>query len=74
MSGTRTQLLTELPAPKVRRMLREAANLTRGELAGALGVSRQTLWRWENGRVDPQLRNLKEYAEALVAIRRHVEA
>jgi len=33
------------------RMLREGAGLTRAKLAELVGVSEQTVWRWESGRV-----------------------
>jgi DNA-binding transcriptional regulator YiaG len=33
------------------RMLREGAGLTRAALAQLVGVSEQTVWRWESGRV-----------------------
>lgn len=45
--------------------LREALNLSRRELAEAVGVSERSLYRWENGLVAPRpvgLRAIREYA------------
>jgi len=36
------------------RAAREAAGFSQGALAGALGVTRQTVVRWENGRASPR--------------------
>ncbi len=33
------------------RQLRDGAGLTRAALASLVGVSEQTVWRWETGRV-----------------------
>ncbi len=45
--------------------LREALDLSRRELAEAVGVSERSLYRWENGLVAPRpvgLRAIREYA------------
>ncbi|MFP1665705.1 helix-turn-helix domain-containing protein [Streptomyces cavourensis] len=40
----------ELPAPSVRRELREQARLSKAQAARALGISTSTLTAWETGR------------------------
>ncbi|MFD9360094.1 helix-turn-helix transcriptional regulator, partial [Streptomyces sp. NPDC060031] len=62
-----TQNATEpgLPAPKERRRLREAADLTHEEIAEAVGVTATTVRSWESGRTDPRGRTREAYAELL---------
>lgn len=38
------------------------AGMNRGELAEFLGISRPTLWRWENGRTKPAVAALRALA------------
>ncbi|MEU5364723.1 helix-turn-helix domain-containing protein [Streptomyces sp. NPDC005925] len=56
---------TPLPPPSERRRLREAASLTRTQLAARLGVPRDTVRSWETGRTKPRGREREAYAEAL---------
>jgi transcriptional regulator with XRE-family HTH domain len=42
-----------LPEPRFRRMLRESAGVSQGDIAKALGVSRSAVSRWESGQRDP---------------------
>lgn len=49
------------------RMLREQRRLSVEELANLVGVSRQSVWYWENGRSTPGAANLTRLEEALEA-------
>ena len=42
-------LAGQLPPPRARRTRGERAGMTQAELAEVLGVSRQTITRWEAG-------------------------
>lgn len=63
-----------LPAPDVRRALRERAGVTQAQLALALGISRSALQRWEAGQRSPRRRYLAAYAAALAHLARAVAA
>ncbi|MEU0245764.1 sigma factor-like helix-turn-helix DNA-binding protein [Streptomyces sp. NPDC006235] len=54
-----------LPPPKERRRLREAASLTRAQLASRLGVTSETVRGWETGRSTPRGRKGEKYAKLL---------
>ncbi|MEU9569408.1 helix-turn-helix domain-containing protein [Streptomyces massasporeus] len=54
-----------LPPPKERRRLREAASLTRAQLASRVGVTGETVRGWETGRVTPRGRKGEKYAKVL---------
>ncbi|MEW2613198.1 helix-turn-helix domain-containing protein [Streptomyces sp. NPDC047880] len=54
-----------LPAPKERRRLREAASLTRAQLASRVGVTSETLRGWETGRSTPRGRKGEKYVKLL---------
>ncbi|MEU0730358.1 helix-turn-helix domain-containing protein [Streptomyces sp. NPDC006140] len=54
-----------LPPPKERRRLREAASLTRAQLASRVGVTSETVRGWETGRVPPRGRKGEKYAKVL---------
>ncbi|MEV6959994.1 helix-turn-helix domain-containing protein [Streptomyces sp. NPDC051207] len=54
-----------LPSARERRRLREAASLTRTQLAARLGVPRETVRAWETGRTKPRGRKREAYAELL---------
>ncbi|MFE5866826.1 helix-turn-helix domain-containing protein [Streptomyces virginiae] len=54
-----------LPAPKERRRLREAAELTHDEVAAAVGVTAATVRSWESGRTDPRGRKRELYTQFL---------
>lgn len=53
-----------LPAPELRRDLREQAHLSKAQVARALGVSPSTVAAWENGR-DPAGETRTKYAYLL---------
>ena len=50
------------------RIARESARLSAGELAAALGVSRQSVHSWESGRAVPSAAHALAYARALAAV------
>ncbi|MDQ0750755.1 DNA-directed RNA polymerase specialized sigma24 family protein/transcriptional regulator with XRE-family HTH domain [Streptomyces africanus] len=54
-----------LPPPKERRRLREAASLTRAQLASRVGVTSETVRGWETGRATPRGRKGEKYAKLL---------
>ncbi|MFD5334772.1 helix-turn-helix domain-containing protein [Streptomyces hawaiiensis] len=54
-----------LPPPKERRRLREAASLTRAQLASRVGVTSETVRGWETGRCTPRGRKGEKYAKLL---------
>ncbi|MEU0740984.1 sigma factor-like helix-turn-helix DNA-binding protein [Streptomyces sp. NPDC006134] len=56
---------TPLPPPRTRRRLREAASLTRAQVAERLGVTRDTVRAWEKGRTPPHGREGEAYAKLL---------
>ncbi|WP_405678912.1 helix-turn-helix domain-containing protein [Streptomyces sp. NBC_00868] len=62
-----------LPSPKERRRLREAADLTHGQVAAAVGVTVTTVRSWEAGRTDPRGRKRAAYAEFLAGLARPPE-
>ncbi|MFJ1838941.1 helix-turn-helix domain-containing protein [Streptomyces sp. NPDC088175] len=47
------RLAAEMPPPQERLRLREAAGLTRAQVAAAVGVARGTILNWENGASTP---------------------
>jgi len=55
----------DLPPPAVRRALREAAGLSQGDIARAVGASRQAVAHWEEGRRNPRPVHLSTYVEVL---------
>ncbi|MCX5177438.1 helix-turn-helix domain-containing protein [Streptomyces virginiae] len=57
-----------LPAPKERRRLREAAELTHDEVAAAVGVTAATVRSWESGRTAPRGRKRELYTQFLVRL------
>ncbi|MFF7448567.1 MULTISPECIES: helix-turn-helix domain-containing protein [unclassified Streptomyces] len=56
---------TPLPPPKERRRLREAASLTRAQVAERTGVTPETVRAWESGRTTPRGRKRETYANLL---------
>ncbi|MGR8008817.1 helix-turn-helix domain-containing protein [Streptomyces hypolithicus] len=54
-----------LPSAKERRRLREAKSLTRAQVAAAVGVTRETVRSWEQGRSHPKGRKRQAYAALL---------
>ncbi|MFJ6655105.1 helix-turn-helix domain-containing protein [Streptomyces sp. NPDC091377] len=59
---------TPLPPPKECRRLREAAALTQAQLASQVGVTRETVRAWENGRTTPRGRKRDAYAKLLARL------
>jgi transcriptional regulator with XRE-family HTH domain len=59
-----------LPAPAVRRALREGAGISQADVAIACGVSREAVSRWENGEREPRPDHLAAYVEVLDELRR----
>ncbi|MGW3325573.1 helix-turn-helix domain-containing protein [Streptomyces virginiae] len=57
-----------LPAPKERRRLREAAELTHDEIAAAVGVTAATVRSWESGRTAPRGRKRELYTQFLARL------
>ncbi|MFD7914052.1 RNA polymerase sigma factor [Streptomyces sp. NPDC059752] len=57
-----------LPAPKERRRLREAAELTHDEVAAAVGVTAATIRSWESGRTAPRGRTRELYIQFLARL------
>ncbi|MFJ2851300.1 helix-turn-helix transcriptional regulator, partial [Streptomyces rubiginosohelvolus] len=47
------RLAKAMPPPEERLRLREAAGLTRAQVATAVGVARGTVLAWESGKSDP---------------------
>ncbi|MEU5609722.1 helix-turn-helix domain-containing protein [Streptomyces sparsogenes] len=48
------RLMARMPEPAERLRLRQAAGLSRAQVAAAVGVGRQTVANWEDGSTDPQ--------------------
>ncbi|AEM84211.1 helix-turn-helix domain-containing protein [Streptomyces violaceusniger] len=48
------RLTARMPDPAERLRLRQAAGLSRAQVAAAVGVGRQTVANWEDGTTDPQ--------------------
>jgi DNA-binding transcriptional regulator YiaG len=61
----RARIRRRLPDPPLRRLLREHAGLTQGEIAAALGVSRTEVCRWESGLREPRHERLAAYVRIL---------
>ncbi|MGW2613004.1 helix-turn-helix domain-containing protein, partial [Streptomyces mirabilis] len=64
---------TPLPAAEERRRLREGLNLSRAQLATALGVGASTVGGWESGR-DPSGEVREKYAYFLEGARTKLDA
>jgi DNA-binding transcriptional regulator YiaG len=54
-----------LPPPAQRRAIRQAAGASQADLAGALGVTQETVSRWERGERSPSGVLVSEYVELL---------
>ena len=59
------RLRASLPDHERCQQIREAAHVSRRELADALGVPAQVLWDWESGRRAVPKHRQAGYAEAL---------
>ncbi|MFB8029485.1 MULTISPECIES: helix-turn-helix domain-containing protein [unclassified Streptomyces] len=70
LSGVETlleeaRLTASMPSHAERRRLREAASLSRAQVATAVGVGRSTIANWEDGTSDPQPPARLEYLRLL---------
>lgn len=65
----RLLLHRDLPAPAERRAIRRAAGLSQGELAQAIGVTRQAISNWESGIRTPKGEFLVRYVSAIRTLR-----
>ena len=63
-----------LPAPRVRRLLREASGLTQADLAAAVGVDPASISRWESGIRHPRRAAHTRYAAVLERLAEEVNA
>jgi len=61
----RSRLRRRLPAPDLRRHLRERAGISQADVARALGVARPTISRWEAGARSPRGSDLLRYVDLL---------
>lgn len=62
----------ELPEPRRRRALRQAAGVSQDAVAEMVGVCRPTITRWEGGGRTPRGEFAVRYLEALDRLRREV--
>jgi DNA-binding transcriptional regulator YiaG len=58
-----------LPAPPIRRALRQSAGLSQQDVADAVGATREAVSRWESGDRRPRGRLLICYVELLKVLR-----
>jgi DNA-binding XRE family transcriptional regulator len=68
----KARVRVSLPAPAVRRLIREQASLTQSDIAGPLGVDRASVSRWESGQQAPRGALREAYAQLLERLRRAV--
>jgi transcriptional regulator with XRE-family HTH domain len=59
-----------LPAPAIRRALREAAGLSQQDVAEVCGVTRAAVSRWESGERNVDAEHVVEYVALLELLRR----
>ena len=59
-----------LPEPGVARRIRRLAGVSQGRLADELGVTRQTVYRWEAGNRVPRSGHRLSYARLLADLER----
>lgn len=68
MGIVKTEKMTVLPAPILRRAIRQAAGVTQDEIAERIGVTRAAVSRWESGTRTPWRRNRVRYRDVLTEI------
>jgi DNA-binding transcriptional regulator YiaG len=68
----RVRARRELPAPVVRRVIRQAAGVSLDDVGRAVGVSRQAVSLWEKGSRTPRGENLTAYVSVLHELQRAV--
>ena len=68
----KAQRRMDLPAPAVRRLIRQQARLTQENVAEALGSDRASVSRWESGERSPRGEMLDAYATLLERLKREV--
>ena len=66
----REKIRRRLPAPSVRRLLREQAGITQQVVADTIGVTREAVARWEGGTRSPRGRALPDYVALLERLAR----
>jgi DNA-binding transcriptional regulator YiaG len=64
----------ELPDPQTRRAIRVQAGLSLDDVAGELGVTRQSVSDWERGRRYPRRAHLVAYVALLRLLRAETTA
>ncbi|WP_055557101.1 DNA-binding transcriptional regulator [Streptomyces sp. NBRC 110028] len=64
------RLTARMPEPAERLRLRQAAGLSRAQVAAAVGVGRQTVANWEDGTTDPQPPGRFKYLRLLEGLAR----
>ena len=69
----RVRYRQELPPPSARRMLRQAAGVSLQDIADVVGVTRQAVATWEDGRT-PRGQSLPRYLEVIETLRRAIAA
>lgn len=52
------EFLSQLTGPNLKEK-RERVLLTQGELAMKVGVTKHTIWSWENGKKQPSIKHLR---------------
>ena len=68
----RIQTRRELPAPAVRRALRQAAGVSQSEIAQVAGVTRQAVALWEVGQRTPRGPHLDSYVGVLRTLSKEI--
>lgn len=69
----RAELRRALPDPARLRLIRQAAGLTQAEVGAAVGVTQETVSRWESGESTPSKDRLAELVDVFQALARAVE-
>lgn len=64
----KARLASKLPTPDMCKALRVSCGVSAQEVAEAVGVTRQSVNRWERGERRPRGEALKAYAEVIHAL------